>query len=122
MKPENKVKVMVRSLCHDLGAYHFTITTMGMGESGHPDRVACIDGTFVGIECKATAKQKPTALQAARLASIYKAKGFAFVVDADNFTRFDAILRRLFTTTMPFDTRRALWQQASEGSALPYWR
>lgn len=57
-----------------------TPTTGGYGKSGVPDIVACIDGKFIGIECKANGG-KPTALQLKNLNAIVTAGGYAFVVD-----------------------------------------
>jgi Holliday junction resolvase len=54
--------------------------TGGYGKSGVPDIVACIDGKFVCVECKANGN-KPTALQKKNLEEIAKSGGYAFVVD-----------------------------------------
>ena len=54
--------------------------THGYGSSGVPDVVACIEGKFVGVECKANGN-KPTALQKKNLENIAEAGGYAFVVD-----------------------------------------
>lgn len=49
-------------------------TTGGYGESGHPDRCACITGTFWGFELKRPGK-KPTPIQQKRIDAIWKAGG-----------------------------------------------
>lgn len=56
-----------------------------------PDIVACINGTFVGIECKANGN-KPTALQLKNLNAIVTAGGYAFVVDESSTGVFRMVL------------------------------
>lgn len=56
-----------------------------------PDIVACIEGKFVGIECKANGG-KPTALQLKNLNAIVAAGGYAFVVDEDSTGVFRMML------------------------------
>ena len=70
--PEAKVKKAVVKILKELGAYYFYPVTGGYGTSGVPDIVLCIDGYFVGIECKA-GKNKPTALQEQNLRKIKEA-------------------------------------------------
>ena len=60
--PERKVKKRVTDLLKRYGAYYFYPVTGGYGMSGVPDIVACYNGCFFGIECKA-GKNKPTELQ-----------------------------------------------------------
>jgi hypothetical protein len=53
------------------------------GSAGIPDRVAIVRGRFVGIECKASASSKLTALQAKTRDQILAAGGAYFVVYDD---------------------------------------
>ena len=79
--PESKVKERVKKILIKYpNAYRMTPTTGGYGSSGAPDIVACIDGKFIGIECKANGN-KPTALQMKNLTGIAAAGGYAFIVD-----------------------------------------
>lgn len=81
MTPEGKVKDRVKKILTKYArAYRITPTTGGYGASGAPDVVACIEGKFVGVECKANGN-KPTALQMKNLNEIVAAGGYAFVVD-----------------------------------------
>jgi Holliday junction resolvase len=80
---EGKVKDAVVKILKDRGAYYFFPVTGGFGRSGVPDVVACYEGQFIGIECKA-GTNKPTALQHAELAKIDKAKGVTMVVNENN--------------------------------------
>tara|TARA_R100000935_G_scaffold55794_1_gene86229 strand:+ start:553 stop:765 length:213 start_codon:yes stop_codon:yes gene_type:complete len=57
--------------------------TGGYGASGVPDIIACYEGRFIGIECKANGG-KPTALQKKHLADIKKAKGLSLLIDESN--------------------------------------
>jgi Holliday junction resolvase len=69
MTPEKKVKQRVVAQLKELGAYYFYPATGGYGSSGLPDVVCCLDGRFIGIECKA-GKGKTTALQDKNLREI----------------------------------------------------
>lgn len=83
MTPEAKVKKKVVAHLKDLGAYYFYPVTGGYGRSGVPDIIACMDGKFIGIECKA-GKNKPTPLQEKNLNEITAAGGVALVVSETN--------------------------------------
>lgn len=81
--PEAKVKAAVRKVLTELGAYYVMPVTGGYGNSGAPDFLVCLQGRFVGIECKA-GKNKPTPLQEKNLHLIREAGGIALVVNDDN--------------------------------------
>lgn len=76
--PEGKVKDAVVKVLKQEGAYYFFPMTHGMGRSGVPDIVACVDGRFVGIECKVEGA-KPTDLQQRELEAIKSAGGMGMV-------------------------------------------
>lgn len=81
--PEKKVKDKVVSILKDAGAYYFFPATHGFGRSGVPDVVACVNGRFLAIECKAGGN-KPTALQEREIKAIRAAGGVAIVVDENS--------------------------------------
>ena len=83
MTPEGRVKLRVKLLLTSVNAYYFSPATHGYGSSGIPDIVACINGRFVGIECKA-GKGKTTALQEKNLNAISQAGGLSIVVNEKN--------------------------------------
>ena len=83
MTPEKKVKEKVKKILKSMGAYHCMPATGGYGASGVPDIIACYQGRFIGIECKANGG-KPTALQKKHLADIKKAKGLSLLIDESN--------------------------------------
>ena len=85
MTPEAKVKKRVREMLDKLGIYHFSPPGMGLGRAGIPDIIACYNGHFVAIECKA-GTNKPTPLQERELNRIMNAGGEAFVVNENNIT------------------------------------
>ncbi len=91
MTPEKKVKQRVVAQLKTLGAYYFYPVTGGFGSSGVPDIVCCLNGRFIGIECKA-GKGKTTALQDKNLHEIREAGGTALVVNEENV---DDLLRIL---------------------------
>jgi hypothetical protein len=81
--PEAKVKAKVKAALNKHGAYHFSPATGGYGKSGVPDIIACYEGKFIAIECKA-GSNKPTALQEANLEAINQHGGFALLINETN--------------------------------------
>lgn len=96
MTPEGKVKAKVSKLLKELNIYYFMPRGTSLGRAGVPDFVCCWNGTFMGIETKA-GKNKPTALQQLELARIREAGGLSFVVNEDNFPKFEEYLRGIGT-------------------------
>ena len=89
--PEKKVKNKVTALLKRYGAYYFYPVTGGYGMSGVPDIVACYNGCFIGIECKA-GKNKPTELQQQNLERIKNNGGYALVINEDNIHELEKVL------------------------------
>lgn len=87
MTPEAKVKAKVKKVLDHKNCYYFFPATGGYGRAGVPDIVACIEGKFVGIECKANGN-KPTLLQQKNLDDIGFSKGIAIVINEDNVDKF----------------------------------
>ena len=87
MTPEGKVKAKVKKVLDSLGCYHFSPQTGGYGRSGVPDIIACINGRFVGIECKSGTNQ-PTALQKNNIDRINACKGLGIIVNESNIEVF----------------------------------
>lgn len=83
MTPEAKVKARVKKILEEVDAYYAMPMGSGYGNSGVPDFLVCLQGQFIGIECKAKGNT-PTALQEKHLMQIEKAGGLAFVIDEDN--------------------------------------
>ncbi len=83
MTPEAKVKKKVVAILKQHEAYFFYPVTGGYGRSGVPDIIACHDGRFIGIECKA-GNNKPTPLQNKNLKDIVDAGGVAKVINENN--------------------------------------
>lgn len=89
--PEKRVKDKTVAMLKARGAYYFYPVTAGYGSSGVPDIVACYEGTFYGIECKA-GKNPPTKLQVKNLKQIEQAGGIAVIIDEENvFDVFDIL-------------------------------
>ncbi len=89
--PEKKVKDKVKKMLAAHGAYYFMPATHGYGSSGVPDIIACLDGVFLGIECKANGN-KPTALQIKNLQELSSAGGVAVVIDETGFEVLENLL------------------------------
>jgi len=82
--PENRVKKQLDLMLRNAKVWFYSPQAGPFGRSGIPDRVAIVDGLFVGIECKADKSKKPTRLQTQAMEQIEKAGGKCFVVyDSD---------------------------------------
>ena len=81
--PEGKIKDKVRKALEDMDIYYTMPVTGGYGNSGVPDILACVEGRFFGIECKARGKT-PTALQEKHLKDITASGGVSLVIDETN--------------------------------------
>lgn len=82
--PEGLVKRDVKKYLSSLPLCWFYMPVQnGMGVTGIPDILACINGRFVGIETKAPGKLGTvTANQAMQLDSIRKAAGYSIVIQS----------------------------------------
>ena len=92
MTPEAKVKKKVVAILKKHEAYYFYPVTGGYGRSGVPDVIACHNGRFIGIECKA-GSNKPTPLQEKNLSDIQAAGGIALVINEDNINAVEKLFR-----------------------------
>jgi hypothetical protein len=95
--PEKAVKAKVKAVLESEGVYYFMPPANGFGRSGVPDIVACVNGLFFGIECKANGN-KPTALQIREIEAIRRNNGVAVVVDETNWDMVRDMVRRLKLT------------------------
>lgn len=88
MTPEARTKSRVKKILDDAGVYHFNPFGGGYGRAGIPDIIACVNGFFLAIECKA-GKGKTTALQDRELEDIRRSCGVTMVVydDIEDITR-----------------------------------
>ena len=83
---EALVKKKVKEILDQMGVYHFSPMQNGMGRAGIPDIIVCLEGQFIGIECKA-GKGTTTALQERELTRIQNAGGYALVVNEENINQ-----------------------------------
>lgn len=82
--PEGRVKAQIKGFLRQLkDCWFFLPVSNGMGVHGIPDIIACINGVFVAIECKAPGKlDNVTPNQVNQLNGILGAGGIAVVVDS----------------------------------------
>ena len=92
--PEKRVKTKVEAVLKNEGAYYFFPATHGYGRSGVPDIIACVNGRFLAIECKAGGN-KPTALQTREIENIRIAGGVAVVANEENWDEVRLLVREL---------------------------
>ena len=83
LTPEAKVKKKVKEILDQMGVYHFSPMQNGMGRAGIPDIIGCLEGQFLGIECKA-GRGTTTALQERELNRILNSGGYALAVNEEN--------------------------------------
>lgn len=82
--PENKIKRKLDTMLKRHGVWFYSPQAGPFGRAGIPDRIAIVAGRFVGIECKADATKKPTALQVKAMEEIETAGGKCFLVYDDD--------------------------------------
>ena len=76
------------------GVWHVKFFANRNTRSGVPDILACVAGTFVGIEVKGP-KGKPSPLQIYHCGKIAESGGIAVVVWPDDFDRLKELVGRL---------------------------
>lgn len=83
MTPEGKVKAaIIKLLKAEPRCWYFMPVSNGMGTTGIPDIIACVDGRFLAIEVKAPGKlRNTTPLQRMQLDRIALSMGIAMVAD-----------------------------------------
>lgn len=94
LTPEGKVKAKITKILREESVYYFFPATHGYGRSGVPDIVACVNGYFLAIECKA-GRNKPTALQVHEIESIRMAGGVAVVANEENWDMVRPLVHQL---------------------------
>jgi Holliday junction resolvase len=92
--PEKAVKDKVTAVLKSAGVYYFFPATHGYGRSGVPDIIACVNGRFLAIECKAGGN-KPTALQIREIENIRACGGVAVVVDETNWDMVRSLVHEM---------------------------
>jgi Holliday junction resolvase len=98
--PEAKVKAKVVGILKTEGIYYFFPATHGYGRSGVPDIICCVNGYFLGIECKA-GRNKPTELQVREIEAIRHAGGMAIVANDENWDMVQDYVRKLKNLRRP---------------------
>lgn len=93
--PESKVKARCVDIIKRHGAYHFFPAQNGYGISGTFDICCVLNGYFIGIECKATSKNRPTGLQSRNAAKTLAAGAPVLLIHADNTGVLDALLKKI---------------------------
>lgn len=82
--PEGKIKKKLDKMLKAEKVWFYSPQAGPFGRAGIPDRVAIVNGLFVGIECKADKTKKPTDLQRKAMRDIEAAGGKCFLVYDDD--------------------------------------
>lgn len=82
MTPEGRVKLQVDKMLKEFEPelWFYSPQAGIYGKSGVPDRMACMYGLLIGIECKRDDKHPPTDLQIATMKAMSRAGAKCFVV------------------------------------------
>lgn len=91
---EKWVKTQVTNYLKVKEVYYFYPVASGYMSVGIPDIVACVQGRFVGIECKA-GKNKPTVIQERNIAAIQSNGGVAMVINENNLDHMRMVIDEL---------------------------
>ena len=93
LKPEVKIKRKLVAMLKARNIYSFSPSAGIYGASGIPDRIAVVEGKFIGIECKADKTKKITALQRVCKDNIEQSGGKYYVVyDTETIEKLGVIL------------------------------
>lgn len=91
--PESKVKAKCVAQLKAMGAVYFYPVTGGYGTNGVSDIVACYQGMYIAIECKA-GKNKLSELQKVFLESVAAAGGLAVMINEANVDSLTELIRQ----------------------------
>lgn len=93
MTPEAKVKAKVDKIVEAKGGFVTNPIGTMYGKSGTSDKLICLAGLFIAVECKTTeargASGKPTTLQYKYLDRVLSAGGLAAAVNESNLREFN---------------------------------
>lgn len=96
--PESKVKAKIKALLATYNIYYAMPIGSMYGNAGVPDFLCCVNGQFLAIEAKA-GKGTTTALQDRHIRQIHQAGGRALVVNENNLTALESLLKELTSDT-----------------------
>lgn len=113
MTPEGKVKDTVKQILKAHDVYYFMPVSNGMGAMGVFDFVCCVDGVFLGIECKSDAKKQPTPLQIRNAQKAMNSGGVALLIHKDNVMGLGDIISRLKERAHGF-SEHSIWPVSSD--------
>lgn len=78
--PEGRVKNRLKVMLKKHSVWFYMPQAGAFGRAGIPDFILIVEGRFVGVECKADRRKKPTPLQVTAMQQIDDAGGKCFVV------------------------------------------
>lgn len=107
--PEGRVKARIKKILEELGCYYFMPPANGYGHSGRFDICCSYYGHFIGIEVKADAKKKPTALQTRNASQCAASGGSVLLLHNENLTCLVHLLRNIKDTNGQGFSRAHIW-------------
>lgn len=95
MTPEAAVKKRIKKILEEVGCYFFMPPANGYGQSGRFDICCSYYGHFIGIEVKADAKKKPTALQTKNAKQAHAAGATVLLLHNENLNCLIQLLQSI---------------------------
>lgn len=110
--PEQKVKKACVEIIKKHGAYYFFPPANGYGISGLFDIIIIPNGWFLGVECKADRRKRPSPLQSRNAAKTIASGGCALLIHNENLDILDKTIESMknaqartgWTSVWPFDS------------------
>jgi len=93
--PEKIIKDKVDAILKRHGVWYFKPVSAGYGTHGIPDYVCCVEGWFLGVECKGLDGQLPTVLQHACHDRITSAQGVIFIATPGTLAALEHLIVKM---------------------------
>ena len=98
MTQESNFQTKIIKYLESIGAYVVKYNASGISKTGVPDLIACVNGTFVGIEVK-SANGVPSKLQEYNLNQIRKSGGVGLILYPKYFNEFKELIENILRKT-----------------------
>jgi len=90
--PEGKVKDQIKKILNNRKILFFMPNMSGMGATGLPDFIICIDGQMIAVEAKRDGTAKLTTKQDSTMKKLRRAGVITLLVHADNLNNFESFI------------------------------
>lgn len=91
---EKEIKKRVKQLLKDYEIWYFMPQNFGMGVSGVPDFICCLDGKFLALETKSSVGRL-SLLQKETLKKLHSLGAYTAVVWPDGLTHLETLIQQI---------------------------